>query len=83
MKHSIAKLIDRLYFLGWAIVVVGGILYINKIEAGVIVASIGGVLLTINYLLKFVYTEPQEEIDWSLAFPELAGFEPEEKKKDS
>ncbi|MDD4106711.1 MAG: hypothetical protein PHX84_02055 [Candidatus Shapirobacteria bacterium] len=78
MKRSIVKFINRLYYLGWATVVVGGILFINKVEASIIVTSIGGGLLVLFYLLSFIFSEPQEEVDWSLVYPELAGVEKDE-----
>jgi len=76
MKKSIAKLIGRLYYLSWAIIVIGGVLFINKIEVtGVIVTSIGGFILTLNYLINMIIYQPAEEVDWSLVYPELAGVE--------
>lgn len=82
MKRVTAKFVGRLYYLGWSIITIGGILFINKLDdVGVIVASVGGGILIINFMLNFVFYQPQEEIDWSLVYPELAVGEPKNEEK--
>lgn len=85
-SKSAKKLMNMVYGLGGAVVIVGALFKIQHLSIGPLT---GGLMLTIGLLVEaaiFVYSafEPiEEELDWSKVYPELAGGEASESATDS
>ena len=77
-SKSAKKLMNMIYGLGGAVVIVGALFKIQHLSIGPLT---GGLMLTIGLLVEagiFVYSafEPlDEELDWAKVYPELAGGE--------
>jgi len=71
----VIKTVIRLYYLGFLVLIIGGVLWLNNFDISTLILTIGGVLLAVNFLLKFLFPPFKIEYDWSLVYPELAGIE--------
>ncbi|MFC2110459.1 gliding motility protein GldL [Bacteroidota bacterium] len=79
------KILNMVYGLGASIVLIGALFKILHFQVGILT---GGVMLTVGLLTEafiFAYSaffEPiEEDLDWTLAYPELAGGKAREKKE--
>ena len=78
------KLMNMSYGLGAAVVILGALFKITHIEVGPIN---GNVMLTIGLVTEALifaisaFEPVDDELDWSLVYPELAGGQPKDKKK--
>lgn len=77
------KLMNFLYGMGAAIVIIGALFKITHLEIGPLT---GTLMLTVGLVTEALifaisaFEEPAKELDWSLVYPELAGAEPTGKK---
>lgn len=74
-----------IYGMGAAIVIVGALFKIQHLSYGFLT---GGFMLTVGLIIEAVifaisaFDAPEEELDWSKVYPELAGGLPSENRKE-
>lgn len=72
------KGMNFVYGMGAAIVIIGALFKIQHLEYGILT---GGVMLTIGLVVEAIvfaisaFDAPEEDLDWSKVYPELAGEE--------
>ena len=72
------KGMNFVYGMGAAIVIIGALFKIQHLEYGILT---GGVMLTIGLVVEAIvfaisaFDTPEEDLDWSKVYPELAGEE--------
>ena len=78
------KLMNFLYGMGAAVVIIGALFKITHLEIGPLT---GTLMLTVGLVTEAVifaisaFEVPAKDLDWSLVYPELAGGEPTKKGK--
>ena len=77
------KIMNMVYGLGSAVVIIGALFKITHFEIGPLT---GTLMLTIGLVTEAgiftisAFEKPEEELDWSLVYPELAGGKASGKK---
>ena len=72
------KGMNFVYGMGAAIVIIGALFKIQHLEYGILT---GGVMLTIGFVVEAIvfaisaFDTPEDDLDWSKVYPELAGEE--------
>ena len=72
------KGMNFVYGMGAAIVIIGALFKIQHLEYGILT---GGVMLTIGLVVEAIvfaisaFDTPEDDLDWSKVYPELAGEE--------
>ena len=72
------KGMNFVYGMGAAIVIIGALFKIQHLEYGILT---GGVMLTIGLVVEALvfaisaFDTPEDDLDWSKVYPELAGDE--------
>lgn len=81
-SRSYKKTMNFVYGMGAAVVIIGALFKIQHISFGFLT---GGVMLTIGLVTEAIvfaisaFESPDEETDWSLVYPELAGGKSQKK----
>ena len=85
-SKSIKRITNMVYGLGAAIVIVGALFKIIHFEIGPLT---GNVMLTIGLVTEAIvfaisaFEPVDDDLDWSLVYPELAGGQGQGKKKEA
>ena len=82
-KHQKMKIMNMVYGLGASVVIIGALFKILHFQVGPLT---GGVMLTIGLVTEAIvfavsaFEPVDDELDWSLVYPELAGGTPAERQ---